>query len=286
VYEEWQDASSWPLESQATVTSEVEETQKDEPPADDLDTPTPTTALFAADAEEGEGGVVKEGEIGTEGTDGVDVSLGEPARVAEEEAGKADNKATSAVPPALAGMVPSSNRISISYAGSTRRLVMDAEVIEKVKIWRGEGKIELVLLLQEEKSVEAPSSEGESTIAAGLEDEAAAGGGGDEVKPDIVEGDEPSNDAVKEPLGYRGILASLPFSPCARITTLHSLGGCVTILLPSRGSLLTDSHLFFLPSLLISVIRLLLSFLTWRDWVQNISCGSSPLSLPLTFIYA
>ncbi|KAF8324468.1 uncharacterized protein EI90DRAFT_3157376 [Cantharellus anzutake] len=43
---------------------------------------------------------------------------------------------------------PSPNRISISYAGSSRRLVLDAEIIQHVKIYRAEGKIEVSFVLE------------------------------------------------------------------------------------------------------------------------------------------
>ncbi|KAG9014217.1 hypothetical protein FRB94_013527 [Tulasnella sp. JGI-2019a] len=44
--------------------------------------------------------------------------------------------------------LPSPNRISISYAGSMRRLVLDADVVESVKIKRGEGTIEVIMFVQ------------------------------------------------------------------------------------------------------------------------------------------
>jgi hypothetical protein len=40
---------------------------------------------------------------------------------------------------------PAADRISISYARNTRRMVLDADVVEAVKIYRGEGRIELVV---------------------------------------------------------------------------------------------------------------------------------------------
>ncbi|KAG6903323.1 hypothetical protein C0995_013076 [Termitomyces sp. Mi166 len=48
-------------------------------------------------------------------------------------------------PEAKAGRVPSANRLSISYAGGNRRLVVDAEVVESLKLYRQEGRIEVVL---------------------------------------------------------------------------------------------------------------------------------------------
>ncbi|KAM0752334.1 hypothetical protein T439DRAFT_287453, partial [Meredithblackwellia eburnea MCA 4105] len=42
---------------------------------------------------------------------------------------------------------PSADRISISYARNTRRMVLDADVVDKVKIIRGEGRIELTVAI-------------------------------------------------------------------------------------------------------------------------------------------
>lgn len=44
--------------------------------------------------------------------------------------------------------VPSANRISISYAGSTRRLVIDADVVERLTVYRDEGHIEVKFKVQ------------------------------------------------------------------------------------------------------------------------------------------
>ncbi|KAG1773865.1 hypothetical protein EDD22DRAFT_856867 [Suillus occidentalis] len=41
------------------------------------------------------------------------------------------------------GRVPSANRLSISYAAGSRRLVVDAEVVEYLKVYRSEGRIEV-----------------------------------------------------------------------------------------------------------------------------------------------
>lgn len=48
-------------------------------------------------------------------------------------------------PETKAGRVPSANRLSISYAGGNRRLVVDAEVVESLKLFRQQGRIEVVL---------------------------------------------------------------------------------------------------------------------------------------------
>jgi len=41
--------------------------------------------------------------------------------------------------------VPSANRISISYAGGNRRMVIDAEVVQSMKVLRQDGIIEVVM---------------------------------------------------------------------------------------------------------------------------------------------
>lgn len=51
---------------------------------------------------------------------------------------------TGAIPPPD----PSADRISISYARNSRRIVLDAETIEKVAIFRAEGRIEVTVLIR------------------------------------------------------------------------------------------------------------------------------------------
>ncbi|KAG1753688.1 uncharacterized protein EDB91DRAFT_1099336 [Suillus paluster] len=46
------------------------------------------------------------------------------------------------------GRVPSANRLSISYAAGSRRLVVDAEVVEHLKVYRSEGRIEVHISLE------------------------------------------------------------------------------------------------------------------------------------------
>lgn len=41
--------------------------------------------------------------------------------------------------------VPSANRLSISYASGQRRLVVDAEAVDELKIFRKEGRIEITV---------------------------------------------------------------------------------------------------------------------------------------------
>ncbi|KAH9950080.1 hypothetical protein B0H21DRAFT_724715 [Amylocystis lapponica] len=44
---------------------------------------------------------------------------------------------------AKGGKTPSANRLSVSYAAGSRRLVIDAEVVEKLKVTRADGRIEV-----------------------------------------------------------------------------------------------------------------------------------------------
>lgn len=48
-------------------------------------------------------------------------------------------------PEAKSPRVPSANRLSISYASGQRRLVVDAEVVDELKIFRKEGRIEITV---------------------------------------------------------------------------------------------------------------------------------------------
>jgi len=41
--------------------------------------------------------------------------------------------------------IPSANRLSLSYAGGNRRLVINAEVVKSLKVFRQEGRIEVVI---------------------------------------------------------------------------------------------------------------------------------------------
>ena len=48
------------------------------------------------------------------------------------------------------GRVPSANRLSISYAAGTKRLVIDAEVVQYLRVYRAEGRIEVCISLEKE----------------------------------------------------------------------------------------------------------------------------------------
>lgn len=50
-----------------------------------------------------------------------------------------------------AGKTPSANRLSVSYARSNRRLVINAEVVESLKLFRQEGRIEVIIKVQKQE---------------------------------------------------------------------------------------------------------------------------------------
>jgi len=52
----------------------------------------------------------------------------------------------SAPPPAT--KAPSANRLSISYASGTRRLLIDADIVEKMTVMRSEGRIEVAMSVE------------------------------------------------------------------------------------------------------------------------------------------
>lgn len=71
----------------------------------------------------------------------------------DETAEEKPTESSPAPPPAPLPLVvpppePTADRISISYARNTRRMVIDAEVVESVKIFRSLGKIEVVVNCQ------------------------------------------------------------------------------------------------------------------------------------------
>ena len=49
------------------------------------------------------------------------------------------------------GKTPSANRLSISYAAGSRRLVVDAEVVEYLRVYRAEGRIEVHMSLDKDE---------------------------------------------------------------------------------------------------------------------------------------
>jgi 20S proteasome subunit alpha 6 len=46
---------------------------------------------------------------------------------------------------------PSANRLSISYAAGTKRLVINAEIVERLKIHRSDGRVEITLRLEKDQ---------------------------------------------------------------------------------------------------------------------------------------
>lgn len=60
--------------------------------------------------------------------------------------GTTNVEGTSVLPPAI--KAPSANRLSISYASGTRRLLIDAEIVEKMTVMRPEGRIEVAMSVE------------------------------------------------------------------------------------------------------------------------------------------
>ena len=50
--------------------------------------------------------------------------------------------------------IPSANRLSISYAAGTKRLVINAEIVEKLKIHRSDGLVEITLRVEKDEGNE------------------------------------------------------------------------------------------------------------------------------------
>jgi len=50
--------------------------------------------------------------------------------------------------------VLSANRVSISYASGARRILIDSRIVETMKIWRGKGRIDILLSLEREGDAE------------------------------------------------------------------------------------------------------------------------------------
>ena len=72
----------------------------------------------------------------------------QPTTQYEDEPPIASENTDAAVAANLLGeKIPSANRLSVSYAGATRRLVIDAEAVPKLKVFRSEGRIEVTISL-------------------------------------------------------------------------------------------------------------------------------------------
>lgn len=60
--------------------------------------------------------------------------------------GTTNAEGASVPPPAT--KAPSANRLSISYASGTRRLLIDADIVEKMTVMRSEGRIEVAMTVE------------------------------------------------------------------------------------------------------------------------------------------
>lgn len=76
----------------------------------------------------------------------VDESVQEPPDSTSTSNTSVQN-AESANPPA-ATRQPSANRLSISYANGLRRLVIDADIVEKMRVFRAESRIEVAMTVE------------------------------------------------------------------------------------------------------------------------------------------
>ncbi|KAI0334823.1 hypothetical protein GY45DRAFT_1294514 [Cubamyces sp. BRFM 1775] len=75
----------------------------------------------------------------------------DPEHTTDAPSTQGEDTTTTANPATLGEKVPSANRLSISYAGATKRLVVDAEVVSSLKIFRADGRIEVTLLLEHDE---------------------------------------------------------------------------------------------------------------------------------------
>ena len=58
------------------------------------------------------------------------------------------NRLPTKTEPQLGVRAPSANRLSISYAAGTKRLVINAEIVEQLKIHRSDGRVEITLRVE------------------------------------------------------------------------------------------------------------------------------------------
>lgn len=86
---------------------------------------------------------------GVDGVEHYDYEATQPATQYDENTYGTENGAPSGTPAnnLLGEKIPSANRLSVSYAGATRRLVIDAEVVPKLKVFRAEGRLEVTVSL-------------------------------------------------------------------------------------------------------------------------------------------
>lgn len=65
-------------------------------------------------------------------------------------------------------VTPSTNRLSILYEGSQRRMCFDAEVVDKIRVYREEGRIEVLFKPQREEKEDDESGEGDTLLPKGF----------------------------------------------------------------------------------------------------------------------
>ncbi len=64
--------------------------------------------------------------------------------------GEPNRRASLKIEPQPGIRTPSANRLSISYAAGTKRLVINAEIVEKLKIHRTDGRVEILLRVEKD----------------------------------------------------------------------------------------------------------------------------------------
>lgn len=100
---------------------------------------------------------------------------------------------------------PSVNRVSVLYEESSRRLVFDASVVSKIRIFRAEGRIEVDLLPQTEKPEPKAEAEAKPEKADGEEkpaDEEKKDEASDESKPEEKSDDLPKGVLVSSHMPF------------------------------------------------------------------------------------
>ncbi|KAG8764961.1 hypothetical protein FRC12_007781 [Ceratobasidium sp. 428] len=122
----------------------------------------------------------------------------------------------------------SANRISISYANSTRRLVIDADVVKKVRILRAKARVEITFrvgLVGEGDEKVGKGEVGKEKAEEKVEDEEKAGAEkgkekvGEDTEKEKAEEKKGLEDVKALALGeqdrFRGVLASR--MPCSSL---------------------------------------------------------------------
>lgn len=129
-------------EQQPAVVKKTEEANEASQKADEDATEDDGEALVVTQAEPEAEQAQPQPELDSPAKDAHSAALGpEPTRAPSV----APSVAASATEPHLMPPEPAADRISISYARNTRRVLLDADVIDEVKIKRGDGRVELTL---------------------------------------------------------------------------------------------------------------------------------------------